>query len=135
MLITIIGIIIGIAGSLAIARFYATRGNYKHLNFSWTIKSDEYGIRNPYLFEGDSIDITKDLAVTYCGKPVGGVAKGYFQIANDGMIAISNISKPFTLHYPGIYDYVDAQITLLSDENIDIALEVDKEKKLYLCKV
>jgi len=119
LLLSIVGLLIGIISSVLVSAYYFRRSLTKSLT--------------PYVqyysspFKGLDADVRNALKVTYQNEPVEDLFEIQFLIANTGDKAIRDVIEPLLLVIPDTCALLDASIIHKSPNELRINLDVDKK--------
>ena len=117
----IVGVLLGIAATYAVARYYFKRTVDKKLT--------------PYIrsaspvFHGIDPEVRKDIEIKYNGKTVSDIFELDFVVVNEGSRAIRDVIEPMTVRFPGTTQILDSKVisTNPRGRRVDISEEETPE--------
>jgi hypothetical protein len=108
----LIGLIVGIAVTVAVARYYYQRSTHKRLA--------AYLLLSNHIFGGIESEFRKELRFTFRETEVVDLHQIEFLIANDGERSISSLIEPLRLEIPKSADLLDASILYRSPTSLGV---------------
>lgn len=115
---TLIGIIIGVAATILVARYYFRRSTNKRISVFVTLSNR--------IFAGIEQEVRKQLAFHYKGKEINELQQINLIIVNDGDRAIRDCIEPLTLRLKKSTTILD--VTVLHREPADLQIKIAQDR-------
>lgn len=114
---TIIGVLIGMAATVAITHYYFRRTTKKSLGI--------YKLLISHTFTGIEQELREQLRFTYQNKEIEDLLQIEFIVANDGEKAISNVIEPLRFTLPEGVQLLNASVLHRHPNSLDASIELD----------
>jgi hypothetical protein len=123
---TLIGIIIGIAATILVARYYFRRSINKRISVFVT--------QSNRIFAGIEQEVRKQLAFHYKGKEINELQQINLIVANDGDRAIRDCIEPLTLRLKKSTTILDATVLHREPPDLQIKIAQDRDDNMPIVR-